>query len=99
MIKRNLFLSLTILLSLQTLFAQYQQPDYRKLHYLSKEEMELKVDFSKDFIATDPPEGIIYNVAEFDQMQAVLVRYPFGVPVELIREMAENTTVTTIVAN
>jgi len=97
--KRNLFLSLTILLSLQTLFAQNQQPDYRKLHYLSKEEMELKVDFSKDFIATDPPEGTIYNVAEFDQMQAVLVRYPFGVPVELIREMAENTTVTTIVAN
>ncbi|MDP2723761.1 MAG: agmatine deiminase family protein [Bacteroidales bacterium] len=88
-----------LMISIQTLFAQNQQPDYRKLHYLSKEEMEMKVNLSKNFVPTDPPEGVIRNVAEFDEMQAVLVRYPFGVPVELIREMAENTMVTTIVAN
>jgi agmatine/peptidylarginine deiminase len=97
--KIYLLFSVCFLISIQTLLAQNQQPDYRKLHYLSKEEMEMKVDLSRNFVPTDPPEGAIRNVAEFDEMQAVLVRYPFGVPVELIREMAENTMVSTLVAN
>ena len=75
------------------------QPDYRKLHYLSEEEMLTPFNPSRDFYPTDPPEGEIRNVAEFDHMQAVLVRYPFGIPIELIKEMAEYINVTTIVAN
>ena len=75
------------------------QPDYRKLHYLSEEEMLTPFDPSRDFYPTDPPEGEIRNVAEFDHMQGVLVRYPFGIPIELIKEMAEYINVTTIVAN
>ena len=74
-------------------------PDYRKLHYLSKEEMLTPFNPMRDFVPTDPPPGVIRNVAEFNQMQGVLVRYPFGIPIELIREMAEDVTVTTIVAN
>ena len=74
-------------------------PDYRKLHYLSKEEMTAPLNTSRDFTPTDPPSGDIRNVAEFDQMQGVLVRYPFGIPMDLIRDMADYTTVTTIVAN
>ena len=35
--------------------------------------------------------------AEFDPMQAVLIRYPLGISYEIIREMAENITVITIV--
>ncbi len=81
------------------LMSQNTQRDWKRLHYLSEEEMNTPFDFSKNFVATDPPEGEIRNVAEFDQMQSVLVAYPFGVPIELIREMAENTLVTTIVAN
>ncbi len=72
--------------------------DYRKLHYLSEEEMNTPLTRG-DFSPTDPPEGFIRNVAEFDQMQAVMVRYPFGIPVSLIAEMAEDTRVLTIVAN
>ncbi len=75
------------------------QPDWRKLHYLSEEEMNTPLTKSRSFYATDPPEGEIRNVAEFDQMQAVLIRYPFGIPLELIREMAEDTRVLTLVAN
>ena len=82
-----------------TLFGQEKKRDYRKLHYLSQEEMDTPFDAKRNFYETDPPEGAIRNVAEFDQMQAVLVRYPFGIPVELIREMAEDTKVLTIVAN
>lgn len=76
-----------------------QIPEWRKLRYLSEEEMLIPFDASRDFYVTDPPEGDIRNVAEFDQMQGVLVRYPFGVPVDMIAEMSQGIMVTTIVAN
>lgn len=40
---------------------------------------------------------ILRQPAEFEPMEAVLIRYPLGLPVELIAEMAEDTTVITIV--
>ncbi|MFK5855674.1 MAG: agmatine deiminase family protein [Bacteroidota bacterium] len=95
---RILFISAFVLLIGTQLLAQNKR-DYRKLHYLSEEEMLTPFKASRDFTPTDPPEGDIRNVAEFDQMQGVLVRYPFGIPIELIIEMADYTTVTTIVAN
>jgi len=81
------------------LFSQDNKPDWRKLHYLSEEEMNQPFDASRDFYITDPPAGDIRNVAEYDQMQGVLIRYPFGIPIELVREMAEDVEVVTIVAN
>lgn len=81
------------------MFSQDKKPDWRKLHYLSEEEMNTPFDASRDFYETEPPIGPVRNVAEFDQMQAVLVRYPFGIPLELVREMAEDIEVVTIVAN
>ncbi len=82
-----------------SLLAQKQAPDYRKLHYLSEEEMLMPLTTALDFVETDPPNPEVRNVAEFDQMQSVLVRYPFGVPISLIKEMAEETEVITIVAS
>ncbi|HEY9115703.1 MAG TPA: agmatine deiminase family protein [Bacteroidales bacterium] len=81
------------------LYSQDSKPDWRKLHYLSEEEMNQPFDATRDFYETDPPEGPVRNVAEYDQMQAVLVRYPFGIPLELVREMAEDIEVVTLVAN
>ncbi|NOX87041.1 MAG: T9SS type A sorting domain-containing protein [Chlorobi bacterium] len=78
--------------------AQEKKPDWRKLHYLSEDEMYQPLD-NRDFYETDPPDGPVKNVAEFDQMQAVLVRYPFGIPISLIKEMADDIEVITIVAN
>ncbi len=78
--------------------AQENKPDWRKLHYLSEEEMHQPLD-NRDFYETDPPEGPVKNVAEFEQMQAVLIRYPFGIPLTLIKEMADYIEVITIVAN
>jgi agmatine/peptidylarginine deiminase len=37
--------------------------------------------------------------AEFETMQGVLIRYPFGIPYDMIAEMSEDTEVITIVAN
>lgn len=72
---------------------------WEKLHYLSEEEMITPLTNTRNFTPTDPPEGEIRNVGEFDPMQGVLIRYPFGIPMSLIKAMAEETTVLTIVAN
>ena len=39
------------------------------------------------------------SIAEFEQMEGVLVNYPFGIPVSMIAEMSEDVMVTTIVAD
>ncbi len=80
-------------------FAQEVARDWRKLHYLSEEEMNTPLRHPLTFEETDPPVGPIRNVAEFDQMQAVLVRYPFGIPISLVKEIADDLEVITIVAN
>lgn len=72
------------------LFAQHEIPVWKKLRYLSEEEMYKEVRSAREFVETDPPQGEIRNVAEFDPMQAVLVRYPFGVPVTVLKEIAED---------
>ena len=97
--KSRILLIVLIISVAISLSAQKQSRDYRKLHYLSKEEMLAPLMLARDFIETDPPTPEVRNVAEFDQMQAVLVRYPFGIPISLIKEMAEKTEIITIVAN
>jgi len=68
-------------------------------HWLSLEEMTRLDEIGMAFVETDPPIAPVRNIAEFDYMQGVLVRYPFGIPIELIREMAEDVVVTTVVKN
>jgi agmatine/peptidylarginine deiminase len=91
------FILLLFLPSITLVKAQIKK-DYSKLHYLSEEEMNTPLN-TKDFNPTPPPEGFIRNVAEFDLMQAVLVTYPFGIPINVIKEMADDIKVITIVAN
>ena len=47
---------------------------------------------------TDPPPGPVRNIAEFERMQGVLIRYPFGISTSLIREMAEDVIVYCLVS-
>lgn len=94
----TLFILALSLLSIH-LSGQDKKPDWRKLHYISEEEMHQQFDFKRDFYETDPPLQPVRNVAEFEQMQAVLVRYPFGIPINLVKEMAKDIEVVTIVAN
>lgn len=85
-------------------YSQQQIPAYKRAHFLSQEEMD-NYDVSKlgkDFYPTDPPEAPVHNIAEFERMHSVLIRYSnngFGIPMSLIVEMAEDCNVTTIVAN
>ena len=48
---------------------------------------------------TDPPPGPVRNVAEYDPMQGVLIRYPFGISTSIIREMAEDVIVYCLVSS
>ena len=68
-------------------------------HWLSYEESRLQVDLRRDFYLTDPPIGPVRNIAEFEPMEGVLIRYPFGINHNLIAAMSQETIVTTIVLN
>ncbi len=70
-------------------------------HWLSAEEMLHKNEVGLNFVKTLPPVGPVRNVAEFDKMQGVLVAAnpSFGIPFALIKDMADDVMVTTIVLN
>ena len=48
---------------------------------------------------TDPPIAPVRNVAEFERMSGVLIRYPFGISVEIIRELSEDLIVYCLVSS
>lgn len=48
---------------------------------------------------TDPPPGPVRAIAEYEPMQGVLIRYPFGISTSLIREMAEDVIVYCLVSS
>ncbi len=77
---------------------QDKQPDWRKLHYLSEEEM-LSNEKSTLFNETNPPSGTVRFPAEFEPMQAVTIRYPLGIPTNLVKLLSERTQVYCIVSS
>ena len=102
--KKSLLLFITLTASVVTLFSQqvYNQDGIRRQHSLSQEEIEWAKRNEitvKTMPTAPPPTGQIRPVAEFEHAEAVLVRYPFGIPISLIKAMADDVTVITIVAN
>jgi agmatine deiminase len=77
---------------------QAQDPE-KLTHWLTPGEKLRLNEIGKNFQETDPPVAPVRNVAEFDRMQGALVRYPFGIPIDVIKEMANDVMVTTIVAS
>ncbi len=101
---KKLFFSILVLvfcISFFTIKAQEpdKKPEYKLTHHMTPEEMLRRDEIGKDFYPTDPPIAPVRQTAEFEQMQSVLIRYPFGIPMELIAEMSEDCMVTTIVEN
>ena len=74
-----------------------EAPDWRKLHYLSEEEMRTPLRAS-NFTETPAPTEAPRFVAEFEPMQGVTIRYPLGIPTSLVKSLAENCQVYCIVA-
>ena len=76
-----------------------KKPDWRKLHYLSEEEM-LSNEKSTLFNETNPPSGdYVRFPAEFEPMQAVTICYPLGIPTSLVKQLSECTKVYVIVSS
>ncbi len=73
-----------------------EAPDWRKLHYNSAEEMQTPMRRSINFSESPAPEAPRF-VAEFEPMQGVMIRYPLGIPVSLVKSLAENCQVYCIV--
>jgi len=77
----------------------YQKHPNELPHWMTPEELERKDEIGRDFYETDPPIAPVRNIAEFEPMEAVLIRYPLGIPYSVVAEMSEDLTVTTIVAS
>ncbi len=90
---------LTVILPTLT-FAQDAPDTPQKLtHWLTPDELTRLDEIGLAFVETDPPSAPIRNIAEFDHMHGVLVRYPFGIPIALIKEMAEGEIMVTTLVN
>ncbi len=57
------------------------------------------VNYEKEFKTLSPPPSPARQTAEFEPMQGVLIRYPFGISYDIIAEMSEDVEVVTIVAD
>lgn len=73
--------------------------DWRRAHYTSEKEANTPLSVNRDFTLTAPPAGPVRQIAEFEPVQGVIVRYPFGIPLHLIKSMTEVVPVTTLVLN
>lgn len=97
--KKSFLLFTILFLMVLSVSAQDILAPQKLTHWLSADEILRKHEIGKSFVETDPPVSPIRNVAEFDYMQGALVRYPFGIPISLIKEMAKDIEVTTIVSS
>ncbi|MFH1862863.1 MAG: agmatine deiminase family protein [bacterium] len=62
-------------------------------------EMENEHLFPVIYPTDDPPPPPVVQCAEWESMSGVLIRYPLGISTDIIREMAEDVVVTTIVSS
>lgn len=66
---------------------------------LTESEKERIHEIGKDFIASARGLEGVRNISEFERMEGVLIRYPLGIPEELVAAMSEHVIIYTLVAN
>lgn len=64
-----------------------------------KDRMPFYLEQHKFRASAPPPPAPVRGIAEFEQMEGVLIAYPLGIPVQLVKEMSEDVMVTTIVTD
>ena len=72
-------------------------PKQSLTHHMTPEEELRRGEIGRSFVETDPPAGVITSLGEFERSEGALIRYPFGIPMTVIREMARDAKVTTLV--
>lgn len=96
--KKYLLIFVALIWSGMSLFSQQlSSEELKKGRWLSQEEYDNRNNVGKFFQPTEAPEGPVNPVAEFEPMEAVLISYPFGIPMDLIVEMSNVVKVTTLV--
>lgn len=93
-----LILCLILPLAYEAQAQEREFPEWRKLKYLSEDEMHKSI-VTRDFVETAPPTGEVRFPGEYEPMQAVMIVYPLGIPMELVIEMAEDCKVITVVSS
>lgn len=98
---KNFALGAILFLSFFALSATAQETDPNNglKHIMTAEEAANSYKIALGFVETNPPEGVVRNVEEFGNNDGVIIRYPFGIPMSLIKELAKDAKVTTIVLN
>ena len=66
---------------------------------LTEDEKQRKSEIYSMGRDTDPPPLPIRNISEFEPMSGVLIRYPFGIPIDLIEEMAQDVMIYCLVSS
>lgn len=100
--KTNLLRLTAVLIILSIAFSISAQepgryPAKRLTHQMTPEEAQNRHLIGRDFVQTDPPPGAIISLGEFERAKGALIAYPFGIPMTVIREMARDAIVTTLV--
>jgi len=67
--------------------------------YLTPEERTRLHEIGATHRSTAPPPGPVRNCAEWEPVIGVLIRYPLGLPWDLIRDYADHTTVYCLVSS
>ncbi len=66
---------------------------------MTAEEVLRRDEIGLSFARSAPPPGPVRNLSEFERSEAVLVRYPLGIPLGLVAALSEHVRVITIVAS
>ncbi len=77
----------------------YKQYPNSKPHWMTAEEQAQSGMIGRDFFETDPPTGPIRQVAEFEPMYGGLIRYPLGIPMDLVVEMSQDAKVVVLASS
>ena len=101
---RKIIASIALLLLANSLvFAQSEHYDLHPAfpHYLTAEEQLLMHTLPEKAIrnATTAPQGPVNALAEFQPMMGVMIRYPLGIPVNLVAQLSQITQVKVLVGS
>lgn len=100
-----LVLTLLVTFGIQSTLAQTPElnPEWFDIdglpqHMTAEEELR-RHEIGMNFVRSGPPQGAVRNIAEFERAEAVMIRFPLGIPLNLVSLMSEHVTVITLVAN
>lgn len=70
-------------------------------HSLNSYELSIAQNYTRSFEQTDPPTGTVRNIAEWENMESVIVAYDygFGVPYSMLATISQYTNITVLVGS